>query len=141
MKNLRNNATFIKYNNYLNAIRGDLIASESTICAIKNSREYINCIHYFNRLQMEGKIKQQPTYENGYTVTIGETDIAFYQRHLDYLNAIRETMLHHQDRRNAIKGTKDFKDCKRYFMCLKYRGQIEENPNSANGYTVTIIGG
>lgn len=138
-RELTASAAFLRHFRYLETVREELIACETIITSIKSSKDYINCIHYFNRLQMEGKINQQPTFENGYTIEPNSRTTAFNIKHWNYLMAIRETMITNQAKRHQIKSSKAFKDCKGYFQLLKYRGQIKENPNYENSYTVSVI--
>ena len=56
-----------RYADYLNSVRGELIAAEATVARIKHSKEWQDCTRYFNVLACRGKIEQRPTKENQYT--------------------------------------------------------------------------
>ena len=82
-----------KYSDYLDSVRDELVAAETTVQRIKKSDEWLKCINYFNVLTNRGLLKTRPTKENGYRFELFDKDEYVMIRKDDLQSIVNEEQL------------------------------------------------
>lgn len=59
-----------KHVDYINSVRAELLEAEATIARIKGSSEWQRAYNYFSLQKTRGLIKEKPTKENSYKITL-----------------------------------------------------------------------
>lgn len=63
------------------------------------------------------------------------------EKHIDYINSIREELINAENTVARIKGSKQWKRAYNYFSVCKHRGLIETMPSKKNGYKIELSEG